>query len=224
MSKPEGIVAIMAEHEKIRDRYRRVAKRSPSGRALLAAGYQPQPVGGNLWTWCKEIDGTLGRITISTSDAGGVPASGDPCRAIWITVTNSASGDDTSDETPRTLTEAISVGDTAAAAYRAGIKPKGTLPDPAVLGKAFADVLRGWLTDSQWEDMRCDNRRFADAGETKFCASGDYCDSNMAMDAAIRDLTGVTEIDLDDAAMLTLWNEAWMIAKRDHLTAPKVTP
>src|SRR5262249_34363019 len=50
------------------------------------------------------------------------------------------------------------------------------------------------------------------------CASHDFCDANMAMDRAWRDLIG-TEINADDEEQTALWNTAWESARLRHIRA-----
>ena len=91
-----------------------------------------------------------------------------------------------------------------------------TPPTPQQLANKFADVLREWLTPSQWELM-CDRNR----AETwkGACRSHDFCDANMAMDAAWQSF-GLPSPDADDQAQADLWNAAWKLAFEQHLSGP----
>jgi hypothetical protein len=64
--------------------------------------------------------------------------------------------------------------------------------NPATLGDRFAATLRGWLTPEEFAEMK--RRNETDPAYANLsCASHDFCDANMAMDIAWRDLIG-TEI------------------------------
>lgn len=94
--------------------------------------------------------------------------------------------------------------------------------DPEIVAAAFAGVLRGWLTVRQWRLMRRRNLELALNGDKDSCASHDFCDANMAMDAALQ-LLGVYSGALKDMNATTpLLNEAWGIAKPKYLTAKKL--
>jgi hypothetical protein len=88
------------------------------------------------------------------------------------------------------------------------------------LAREFSKVLREWLTPSQMAEVirRNATPEYADG---LCCASHDFCDANMAMDAALRvnyadRMTGdwVTE----DDELRGLWNSAWDIAKSNGFT------
>lgn len=92
-----------------------------------------------------------------------------------------------------------------------------TLPEHTLdlLAATFAGVLRGWLTDEEWDAMR---QRNAERPEGQsWCASHDYCDANMAMDAAFK-LNGIPDIDASSEADCANWNAAWAIADTRYLT------
>lgn len=91
-------------------------------------------------------------------------------------------------------------------------------PTPAELGARFVEVLRQWSQDPAvaerhgpdfWNQMLADN-----AAETHkdVCHSHDWCDANMAMDAAFRfyGLDPLPDVSSAEAArMMNLWNAAW---------------
>lgn len=203
------------------------AAQTVSGKTLDAAGYGVTSAGGGLYTWRKPIAETFGYITIMADweKARKVTSSltADPRRKVWMVGIIDGYGEQGDDDTndKHTLAEAIQLGDQKAAKYRDGKKPAAPLPSPATVADAFAAVLKDWLTPAEWEEMRERN-----AAETSplVCHSHDHCDANMAMDAAIRDLTGITEINVEDPDINSLWNDAWTLAKAKHLTAPKVAP
>jgi hypothetical protein len=99
------------------------------------------------------------------------------------------------------------------------------------IATAFVGELREWLTPAQFETMRLDNRHHLNRGRLGICASGDVCDSNMAMDAAFNKSFGrsphlpcdVEEgkcSDDDVSQECEIWNSAWDLAKERDLTAP----
>ncbi|MCK1671087.1 hypothetical protein [Bradyrhizobium sp. 150] len=88
------------------------------------------------------------------------------------------------------------------------------------IAEAFAEVLRQWLTREEMEAVRSRNASQSNPG---ICHSHDFCDANMAMDAAFRGLSIPTCLDLDDDTKeheeaCRLWNDAWDVAKRLYLT------
>lgn len=92
--------------------------------------------------------------------------------------------------------------------------------DAARLGKAFADRLKDEIGEDKFEKVRERNRIYG----ADVCASHDFCDANMTMAAAFKDVferEPVTGADVEDEADLKLWNAAWGMAKRDWLTAPR---
>lgn len=93
-------------------------------------------------------------------------------------------------------------------------------PPPALvaqLADRFAATLRAWLTPAQWAAMVEANGR-----PRLGCASHDYCDANMAMDQAFRDLGLGALLDVEEMADATvdLFNAAWRHAAR-HQLAPR---
>ena len=89
------------------------------------------------------------------------------------------------------------------------------------VARRFADVLREWLTDEEWLAMRAANKTVPPGT----CASHDYCDSNMAMDRALREALALqvpeegTDFDaLPQDEVTPLWNAAWEIATPRYLT------
>lgn len=105
------------------------------------------------------------------------------------------------------------------------------------LSARFVARLKETLTADQWSEML---RRNAEAWDSPFdtCASHDFCDSNMVMAAAFEDVVGhephgsfethfdpatqrhVADDPAEEArayANMWLWNEAWCIAKGEHL-------
>jgi hypothetical protein len=90
------------------------------------------------------------------------------------------------------------------------------------LALAFAVELRQSFSDYQWHEMRLRNAEIG-AGA---CASHDFCDANMVMDAAFTKVMGVPAFEITDEGdthhpewHVDIWNAAWAIAKRRYLTA-----
>lgn len=90
------------------------------------------------------------------------------------------------------------------------------------LAHRFAAVLKAWLTPAEFAEMQRRNSH-----DPRYiglcCASHDFCDANMAMDAAWRAVRGVS-IDADDDAQVALWNEAWDIARTRYLSEASTEP
>lgn len=82
------------------------------------------------------------------------------------------------------------------------------------IAEAFAEIMRQWLTPAEFEEMRRRNVTYDDM----ICASHDFCDSNMAMAAAMQGILA-REPDPGDEDDARLWNEAWTLAKRLYFTA-----
>lgn len=90
------------------------------------------------------------------------------------------------------------------------------------IAETFAANLRARLTCLDWCDMGMRNRTYP-AG---ICASHDFCDANVYMQAAfetvmqrdliVEDANGDIHHDERDG---DLWNAAWDIAKAGYLTA-----
>ena len=88
------------------------------------------------------------------------------------------------------------------------------------IAEAFAEIMRQWLTRDEFAEMKRRNETdSAYAGAA--CASHDFCDANMAMDAAFRqvmdrapDVVGEgLAVEMDCA----LWNDAWELARKLYL-------
>jgi hypothetical protein len=98
------------------------------------------------------------------------------------------------------------------------------MTDYQTIGDTFAALLREWLEPHEWDAMRREN---AECTDPRICASGDYCDSNMAMADAF-EIHNVPlwkhggDWDNEDEGMredaFPLWNAAWNYAKAKHLT------
>jgi hypothetical protein len=83
------------------------------------------------------------------------------------------------------------------------------------LADRFAAVLKEWLTPQEFAEMKRRNETdptYADSA----CASHDFCDANMAMDVAWREIIGGS-IDADKEEQAALWNAAWADARQRHI-------
>jgi len=84
----------------------------------------------------------------------------------------------------------------------------------------FDTVLREWLKPEEYHAVMMENHRRND-GRT--CASHDYCDANMAMDAAFQRVGLGHLVDPEqygDDGMSQdasdLWNAAWSAWRKEH--------
>lgn len=90
------------------------------------------------------------------------------------------------------------------------------------LAAAFAAILKEWASPEEWVTMRRANAGYSDP---TICASHDFCDANMAMDEAFDKLgiaapgdEGCEDGTSEHEAACALWNAAWAMAKKEHLT------
>lgn len=92
------------------------------------------------------------------------------------------------------------------------------------IAKAFSSVLKQWLTIEEMAQVVELTKKETDP---LICHTGDYCDSNMAMQAAMVQLGVIAEDDSEDAddAFMSLWNESWDLAKANlfYAAAPETT-
>lgn len=91
-----------------------------------------------------------------------------------------------------------------------------------VIAGQFARNLLDELGSERFAQMAVENRG-PDYNGTSACASHNYCDSNMAMYPAMNAVLGRDVLNDEGGTMsdadCDLWNAAWTIAKRDHITA-----
>lgn len=83
------------------------------------------------------------------------------------------------------------------------------------IAEAFAEVMRQWLSPTEFDEMK----RLNETDPTYSggcCASHNYCDANMAMDAAMRDVLGEA-YDIESEDQQKLWNAAWTLARKLYL-------
>lgn len=94
----------------------------------------------------------------------------------------------------------------------------------AKLAAEFARVLHTWLTPAEMEAVVAQNEASELAARAKgeksqTCATGNYCDSNMAMDEAMENLKMPRDCDPDEAGWGADWNAAWDFAKTMNFDA-----
>lgn len=98
-----------------------------------------------------------------------------------------------------------------------------TPTDPTVrLAAAFARVLQSYLTPQELAEV---NRRNAAETSPDVCHSHDFCDANMAMDAAFSEVFGRSVSDTPDGSAqqqqdFDAWNAAWEIASDARFGVP----
>jgi len=90
-------------------------------------------------------------------------------------------------------------------------------PPPAMLlAGAFVGTLCRWLGPDKIREVRLRNSKETDHD---VCHSHDFCDANMAMDAAMSECGIDTDAtDHNDDDFRALWTAAWNIAKERALT------
>lgn len=101
------------------------------------------------------------------------------------------------------------------------------LPSMEAVSQTFSKLLREQLTPDQMDAINASNK----AGDysDSFCASHDHCDSNMVMAQAFATF-GISEdriINCDgvqSAELLTLWNNAWCLSKKNHFLVTETEP
>ncbi len=86
----------------------------------------------------------------------------------------------------------------------------------ATLSDQFILVLSEWLTPDEIAEVNRRNDADGYAADLT-CHTHDFCDANMAMDAAFRTVVG-HEVDGDNENDCRLWNEAWSLAKTKRFT------
>lgn len=85
----------------------------------------------------------------------------------------------------------------------------------AAMAEAFAEVMRQWLSEEEFAEMKRLNE--TDLAYAKgACASHDFCDANMAMEAAFRQVMG-RSIAADSQEDANIWNDAWELARKLYL-------
>lgn len=97
----------------------------------------------------------------------------------------------------------------------------GTQTQAQLVAEAFSLVLGSWLSKHEFADMKRLNETDADYRDGSVCASHDFCDANMAMDAAFQQVLGrepnVVGEGAEVEADCALWSEAWKLARKLYL-------
>jgi hypothetical protein len=97
-------------------------------------------------------------------------------------------------------------------------KPEAPSDKVLKLATAFSHVLHEWIGDRMAEVVKLNGAETMEG----VCHSHDFCDANMAMDAAFERAFGYSPLDdeqRDEAdggmsvANMELWNAAWDLAK-----------
>ena len=87
-----------------------------------------------------------------------------------------------------------------------------------MLAERFAAILRDELGPKTFAEIK--RRNETDPAYATSCASHDFCDANMVMDAAFRDVLGRGPVmdeegrDAEEDADIALWNAAWEFARK----------
>jgi hypothetical protein len=78
-----------------------------------------------------------------------------------------------------------------------------------VLADRFAFLIREYFTEEQYAETKRRNRLYG----AEVCATHDFCDANIIMAAAFKDVFG-REVDTDCDADMEFWNHAWREAQK----------
>lgn len=88
--------------------------------------------------------------------------------------------------------------------------------DVQAIAADFALSLKKRIGAKKFEEMRRKNATPDYGGGV--CASHDYCDANVVMEASFRRVVG-REPDTSDDADIKVWNTAWDVAFEKYLKA-----
>ena len=206
------------------------ASRSAVGKILTAQGWAVQHTGGGCLAWDKTNGKYFVWITSDGTDLGERVRK--PEKAVWClglysmrdnawlnppSVTGLAAAIKWCDEALANQNATLAEAYTNLEANNCDGWTIADL-DPSDLADRFANVLRKWLSQREFAEMKHRNETdpvFSEEGGA--CASQSYCDANMAMDAAVREIIADADIDADDEAQTAVWNEAWTLARKRHL-------
>ena len=83
-----------------------------------------------------------------------------------------------------------------------------------MIAEAFAANLRQALSPEDYAEMK--RRNQTEEYAKGCCASQDFCDANMAMDAAFTKIVG-RPLDFGSDDDTALWNEAWETARQKYI-------
>jgi hypothetical protein len=86
------------------------------------------------------------------------------------------------------------------------------------LALAFSRTLWTWLRTERMTEVIQRNRAQADKS---ICHSHDFCDANMAMDAAFQEVLGDSYLNFGPAEE-ELWDPAWDLAKANDFDPAKL--
>ena len=78
--------------------------------------------------------------------------------------------------------------------------------DPNGIANVFATLLKGWLDDDEWREVI--RRVKEQPGSMTACPSHDFCDANVVMAEAIRQVA-LVEVDVTNDAHCDLWRRSW---------------
>lgn len=84
------------------------------------------------------------------------------------------------------------------------------------VAEAFAEVMKQWLSKEEFAAMKRLNETDPEYAPGGACASHNYCDANMAMDAAMKQVLG-DGYRIDDETLHPIWNDAWSLARKLYL-------
>ena len=82
------------------------------------------------------------------------------------------------------------------------------------LAREFSRVIRTWIPEAHMQAVEQESDP-----DDATCPTGDYCDSNMAMDEAFTTVTG-RDMDAASDEDADLWNAAWKLAKTHKFYPP----
>jgi hypothetical protein len=92
--------------------------------------------------------------------------------------------------------------------------PPTPMDPPEKLARAFAAIIREWLTPEELQAVIESNARPENA---EFCATHEYCDPNVAMSAAFYEVAGhPLRFGVLPGGDMALVNAAWDLAKQNH--------
>ena len=79
------------------------------------------------------------------------------------------------------------------------------------LSERFSKLLREDLSEHVMKEVVTRNKTYGEG----ICASHDFCDANMVMADAFKQIVG-HEIDADNEVDATLWSDAWSLAVKNE--------
>lgn len=77
------------------------------------------------------------------------------------------------------------------------------------IAQRFNELVRHYVGEAKWRKIVTDNepRMFSDV-----CATHDYCDANVFMDQAIKDVLKIRCRNINDDGFIATWSSAWSVA------------